>query len=121
MNCKSKSRASIADSTSSPRRSPQCKLKSQRNRILGLLLAARGAEVSLGEILALGVAQFGSRILELRALGFKITNRQESRDGQHHSFYRLEPGPSMLTPAPAIETATDTLFPDMAERHWDLG
>jgi DNA-binding transcriptional regulator PaaX len=78
--------------------------KSQRNTILGVLIAARGGEVSLPEILALGIAQFGSRILELRSMGFRIVNRQESRGEQRLSFYRLLPGPGPDVPTPAPQT-----------------
>ncbi|MGH9504800.1 MAG: hypothetical protein ACRD20_18260 [Terriglobales bacterium] len=86
----------------------------QRSRILGLLIDARGAWVPLPRVLELGAAQYGARILELRRLGFNIENR---RDGEHSAF-RLLPGPSL--PAPAAEC--DRLFPDDATpRHLDLG
>jgi hypothetical protein len=93
--------------------------RTQRGRILGLLVSARGGEVGLPEILALGVAQFGSRILELRAMGFRIVNRQESRGEQRLSFYRLVSNPSVPTPVPAPAAS---LFPDLTEaRHRDDG
>jgi Helix-turn-helix domain len=91
------------------------KTKNQRSRILALLIAARGGWVSLPEILQLRIAQYNVRVHELRALGFSIENRRAAQQ----SFFRLV----QASRAPAIETAapTDSLFPDMAERHWDLG
>jgi hypothetical protein len=91
--------------------------RTQRGRILGLLVSARGGEVGLPEILALGVAQFGSRILELRAMGFRIVNRQESRGEQRLSFYRLESGPGVSAPAPIAPAPTDSglLFGDISK------
>jgi hypothetical protein len=71
--------------------------------------------VPLYKILELGVAQYGSRILELRRLGFVIKNR---RDSQRESFFRLSQAPP---PPIAAARPSESLFPDMAERHWDLG
>jgi hypothetical protein len=87
----------------------------QRSRILALLTAARGGWVSLPEILQLGIAQYNSRFLDLRRLGFCIENRRAAQQ----SFFRLV----QASRAPAIDTAapTDSLFPDMTERHCDLG
>jgi hypothetical protein len=77
--------------------------KTQRSEILRLLLDARGSWVPLPEILALGIAQYGARILELRRLGFTIENRTERLSGQRRSWFRLvEPSlPDKLAPAPA--------------------
>jgi hypothetical protein len=86
----------------------------QRGRLLALLVRARSTEVSLPEILNLKISQFGARIKELKAMGFKITNRQESRDGQRHSFYRLESGPTVPPPAPKSEPPEQSkLFGDL--------
>jgi len=96
--------------------------KTQRQQILNVLLEAKGGWVSLPRILELKISQFGARILELRRLGFHISNRVENVDGQKHSWYRLESGlppapPTKLkqiTPAPAVSTTgqeTMTLFP----------
>jgi hypothetical protein len=63
--------------------------KSQRAKILALLVNARGGWVPLSEILDLQISQFGSRILELRRSGFTIENEQETVGGQRHSRYRL--------------------------------
>jgi Helix-turn-helix domain len=69
----------------------------QRDRILALLEAARGQEVSLPEILALRISQFGARIKEARAAGYKIENRIEHINGAVHSWYRLESSPDEVT------------------------
>jgi Helix-turn-helix domain len=63
---------------------------SQRGRILQILIQARGDEVSLRQILGLGIAQYSARIFELRKLGFVIVNRTERKGGQTHSWFRLE-------------------------------
>jgi hypothetical protein len=97
---------------------PQPK-KTQRERLLDLLLSAHGAEVGLPQILSLQISQFGARLKELRALGFNIQNRQEHHGGQTHSFYRLVSGPTS-TPAPALvpaPTPTDSQPPTL----FDLG
>jgi Helix-turn-helix domain len=83
-------------------------LSTQRSRILALLIAARGGWVSLPEILDLRISQYNVRLMELRGMGFRIENRREA---QRKSFFRLV----RATPP------SDSLFPDMAERHWDLG
>jgi hypothetical protein len=62
--------------------------KTQRAKILRLLVDAHGAWVPLYEILPLA-AQYCARINELRAKGFKIENKTEPRDGVRHSWYRL--------------------------------
>jgi hypothetical protein len=59
--------------------------RTQRDRVLTLLRARAGSWVPLPEILALGVAQYGSRILELRRLGYRIENRQQAG----RSWFRL--------------------------------
>jgi hypothetical protein len=50
-------------------------IKTQRSKILALLVQARGAWVPLPDILALGIAQYNARIFELRRLGFAVENR----------------------------------------------
>ena len=64
----------------------------QRARLLQLLIEARGCEVPLPQILDLKISQYGSRILELRRLGFRITNRTEIISGVVRSYFRLELG-----------------------------
>lgn len=85
--------------------------KTQAARILALLIRARGGWVPLPEILALGIAQYNTRLHELRAIGFDIQNRMETTaDGTKRSFYRLlssssadvdMPGIRIAKPAPA--------------------
>lgn len=90
--------------------------KNQRDRILALLIEARGQWVPLPQILDLKISQFGARIKELRGLGFKIRNRVEVRDRQRRSWYRLEPSaaedfPTLSASARTISDVTDaTLF-----------
>ena len=61
----------------------------QGERILHLLRCANGSWVPLPEILALGIARYGARILELRQAGFGIENRTECLDGVRRSWYRM--------------------------------
>ncbi len=112
----------------------------QRGRILALLVAACGGWVPLTHILALGIAQYSARILELRREGHRIESRSEWRDGKRHTWFRLvinsastetaqRPGSPQLTPQPAPTADNndsvaepDRLFPDDAPpRHLDLG
>jgi hypothetical protein len=69
-------------------RSAALNAKSQRARILRLLIDARGEWVPLPEIMACA-AQYNARILELRRAGFNIENRTEGVDGARHSWFRL--------------------------------
>ena len=64
-------------------------MKNQRERILQLLKSRQGEWVALPDILTLGVAQYNSRLLDLRHEGHIIKNKQEIIDGVHHSWYRL--------------------------------
>src|SRR6266404_6239491 len=67
--------------------------KTQRARILRLLIDARGAWVPLPEIMSYA-AQYNARILELRRAGFNIPKpRVEVVNGQKHTWYRLLPAP----------------------------
>ena len=69
--------------------------KTQRDRILGLLIEARGEWVPLPEVLALGIAQYNARIFELRRLGFNVENRSEAdpETGIRRSWFRLANSP----------------------------
>jgi hypothetical protein len=64
----------------------------QRDQILRLLIDHKGTWVPLPAILSLNIAQFGARILELRALGFNIQNETFWCEGKKCSRYRLIPG-----------------------------
>jgi hypothetical protein len=77
--------------------------KTQRDRVLELLIRAKGGWVPLPEILALHIAQYNSRVHELRKLGYAIQSRQERRDGRVHSFFRLDLGASR-TCEPSVGT-----------------
>ena len=63
--------------------------KTQRAAILRLLVDAKGGWVALPDVLALGIAQYNARILELRRLGFVIENKTERVHGARHSWFRL--------------------------------
>ena len=80
--------------------------KTQRARILGLLLDARDAWVPLPEIMACA-AQYNARIWELRnRLGFEIENKTECDDsGVVHSWYRLVKSPAPPNSEPAKPAA----------------
>ncbi len=73
--------------------------KTQRARILRLLLDAKGSWVPLPAILDLHISQFGARIYELRRTGFVIENKTERDDsGVVHSWYRLVSSPTPAAP-----------------------
>jgi hypothetical protein len=67
----------------------------QRERLLHLLEENCGEWVPLPRILALGIAQYGARILELRRelrpRGYRIENRTRRVGGVVYSSYRLVP------------------------------
>ena len=85
------------------------KLGGQQFRIFDLLNTNFGHRVGLPEILRLGVAQFGARILELRAklrpLGYDIINETERSNPITHSWYTLIAitGQGRLFPKPELE------------------
>ncbi|HEY6387280.1 MAG TPA: helix-turn-helix domain-containing protein [Candidatus Acidoferrum sp.] len=79
--------------------------QTQRDRLLALLHSRENEWVPLPEILALGIAQFGARILELRRAGFDIANKIERDESSVvHSWYRLLASPKNPE-APKPETA----------------
>jgi len=67
--------------------------KTQSAALLRFLIDAHGSWVPLPQILALGIAQYGARILELRRLGFVIENKTERVNGARHSWFRLVDSP----------------------------
>ncbi len=62
--------------------------KSQRQRILDLLISAHGAEVPASELARISL-QYCARISELREVGFVIINRIAVSNGIKHGFFRL--------------------------------
>ena len=95
--------------------------KSQRDRILGLLIGAHGGWVELPEIMRLA-AQYGARIFELRRLGFKIENRIRDVGGVRRSWFRLIPSEQAqaIRPAPRSSTARPGLVQErLFEVHVD--
>jgi hypothetical protein len=78
---------------STPANSAPESSSTQRGRILGLLIEARGGWVPSPAIAACA-AQYNARIFELRRLGFEIVNRTEERDGIRCSCFRLVSTPS---------------------------
>ncbi len=82
--------------------------KTQRGRILELLIKAACGWVPLPDILALGIAQYSARVFELRRLGFRIENRRERVDGVLHTYFRLNGG-SAIAPRPAPATDSRAL------------
>jgi hypothetical protein len=101
--------------------------------ILGVLLRARGDWVPLPQILALGIAQYGARIHELRKLNFQIENRQENRDGKRHTWFRLRMAAASTTRADQVAgsctsseiesggSASQAMLFDPIREHVDLG
>jgi hypothetical protein len=63
----------------------------QRQKLLDLLESKKGEEVSLLEIMALGIAQYNARIYDLRRLGHNIMNRTKEVNGEKHSWFCLIP------------------------------
>jgi hypothetical protein len=63
----------------------------QQKRILTLLNSRPNQWVPLPDILDLHIAQYGTRIKELRADGFQIENKTEWINGARHSWFRLVP------------------------------
>jgi hypothetical protein len=75
----------------------------QRAKVLGRLIEARGEEIPAPELARIGGLQFQTRIWEIRhKLGIEVENRTERRDGQVLSWYRLVPNATApLAPLPA--------------------
>jgi hypothetical protein len=86
----------------------------QREKILSLLVAARGGEVSAVELSKISL-QYGARLKELRQMGLRIINRVEVSGRTRHGFFRLVTG---TTPTPQLQSAYVGLFPREA-RHFD--
>lgn len=91
----------IPRATSNKNQAPES-ANTQRSKILGLLIAARGQWVPLSEISACA-CQYGARIFEARRLGFRIENRTKEIDGVRRSWFRLVPVQVEPATAPAAE------------------
>jgi hypothetical protein len=81
---------------SSPRR------KNHRQRILELLIAARGGEVPSSELARVSL-QYNARVSELREAGFVIITRVEVHDGVKRGFFRLHKYPCLETDAGGLK------------------
>ena len=92
----------------------------QRDRILALLVDARGGPVPAPALAAIAL-QYSARIFELRRKGFDIRNETKIVDGQCHSSFRLQfvasPRPAPAPAAPA--TPMQPMFPSLVARHKD--
>jgi hypothetical protein len=86
---------------------------SQRSKILGLLVSARGDWVPLPKIVELA-SQYNARLYELRRLGFRIANKMREVDGVRRSWFRLESTPSAVhdSQTEATPGATANSFPE---------
>jgi hypothetical protein len=90
--------------------------KTQRARILALLIRAGAGEVPLSAILDLRISQYSARILELRRLGFKIDNRKQRQDdGTVHSWFKLIAGPEVIPPAAPTKASPLPATPERLE------
>jgi hypothetical protein len=78
--------------------------KTQRERILSLLINANGGEVPSYEMAKIAL-QYGTRVKELRAEGHKIVNRVKVVNGQRHGSFHLvtEPAAPILTRATPVQ------------------
>jgi hypothetical protein len=67
--------------------------KAQADRLLEFFRRHQGEEIPLDRILAFKIAQYNTRIRELRAAGHRITNRTEWKGRVKYSWFRYEGGP----------------------------
>jgi hypothetical protein len=102
---------SRVDQNSSSKASERSTRRNQRDRILQLLIAARGNWIPSPELAAISL-QYSARISEARKLGFQIENKVEHHDGNVFGFFRLVLG---------AKPAQGTLFDLTSSRHKDLG
>lgn len=65
--------------------------RTQRERILNLLISSKGQWIPVIEIAALA-KQYNARLLELRRMGFQIKNRIREENGERLSWFMLETG-----------------------------
>jgi hypothetical protein len=67
----------------------QLSLTHQQRKIADFLLERPNQWIRLPEILALGIAQYGARILENRRKGLVIENRTMWVGSKRHSWFRI--------------------------------
>ena len=79
-------------------------LTHQQRKIADFLLERPNQWVRLPEILALGIAQYGARILENRRKGLVIENRTAWVGSKRHSWFRI-----------VVPKVQETLFADRPE------
>lgn len=63
----------------------------QKERLRNLFLSNPNIEIPLTTILGLFIAQYNSRVLDLRRDGMNIINRTETVEGARHSFFKYVP------------------------------
>lgn len=63
----------------------------QKSRLKALFQFYRGQWLGLDKILDLRIAQWQTRLKELRGEGMNIINRVEVKDGIRHSYYKYIP------------------------------
>jgi hypothetical protein len=80
--------------------------RTQREKILRLLLDAKGGWIPSPQIAALAL-QYNSRIFELRRFGWAIENQTEIVNDARHSWFRLV----LPAPEPAPEHVHDERKP----------
>lgn len=90
--------------------------KTQRNKILDLLISARGNDVPSVDLGRVSL-QYGARIKELRELGFTIVNRTVRRNGAVHGYFHLKPSAIATAGAPGQEEES-RLFPSEPSQQW---
>lgn len=101
--------------------------KTQCDQLLAKLTAAaeRGEELALPEILSLRIAQYNTRLKELRGEGYVIKNRTERRDGRVLSWYRLVSKPAASQPQNTLKQLAPTKsfpeFGNLSPEHYGVG
>ena len=68
--------------------------KAQADRLLEFFRAHQGEWIPLDRILAFKIAQYNSRIADLRKAGHQIGNKTEWKGRVKHSWFRYEGGPA---------------------------
>lgn len=89
--------------------------KTQRQKVLEVLVAARGSEVPSYSLSRIAL-QYNARLKELRRAGLYIVSRTVWRDGKRLGFFRLlQQGPHEQPSAPADNSReTLSLFGDLS-------